>query len=97
MFDAGRLGDELALTVITRAAAAAGQAMGALINILDPQTVVISGGLADAGDMWWKPMMRAPGSELMAPLANVTVTRATLGNTAAIVGAAYLVLPRRTS
>ena len=73
-------------------ATAAGQAVGGLINILDPETVVISGGLADAGDLWWKPMEAALREELLAPLVAVPVVRATLGNTAAIVGAAKLIL-----
>lgn len=81
-----------ALSAIAVGASAAGQAVGGLINILDPETVVISGGLADAGDLWWKPMEFALRQELLAPLVSVPVVRATLGNTAAIVGAAKLVL-----
>jgi glucokinase len=81
-----------ALRAIEVGAAAAGQAVGGLINILDPETVVISGGLADAGELWWKPMEFALRQELLAPLASVPVVRARLGNTAAIVGAAKLVL-----
>ncbi|MGF6834513.1 glucokinase [Paenarthrobacter sp. TE4293] len=73
-------------------AAAAGQAVGGLINILDPETVVVSGGLADAGELWWAPMEAALRQELLAPLVSVPVVRAALGNTAAIVGAAKLVL-----
>lgn len=92
VFDAARLGDELALTVIATAAAAAGQAVGGLINILDPAIVVISGGLADAGELWFSAMEQALRVELLAPLASVPVVRASLGNTAAIVGAASLVL-----
>ncbi len=81
-----------ALRAIEVGAAAAGQAVGGLINILDPETVVISGGLADAGELWWKPMEFALRQELLAPLVSVPVVRARLGNTAAIVGAAKLVL-----
>ena len=81
-----------ALRAIEVGAAAAGQAVGGLINILDPETVVISGGLADAGELWWKPMEAALRQELLSPLVSVPVLRATLGNTAAIVGAAKLVL-----
>ena len=66
--------------------------MGGLINILDPETVVISGGLADAGDLWWKPMEFALRQELLLPLASEPVVRAALVNSAAIVGAAKLVL-----
>lgn len=81
-----------ALRAIDAGAAAAGQAVGGLINILDPETVVISGGLADAGDLWWNPMEAALRMELLTPLASTPVLRATLGNTAAIIGAAKLVL-----
>ncbi|AOY72701.1 transcriptional regulator [Paenarthrobacter ureafaciens] len=73
-------------------AKAAGQALGGLINILDPEVVVVSGGLADAGELWWTPMEAALRQELLAPLASVPVVRATLGNTAAVVGAAKLIL-----
>lgn len=81
-----------ALRAISVGAAAAGQAVGGLINVLDPETVVISGGLADAGELWWKPMEAALRQELLTPLVSVPVVRANLGNTAAIVGAAKLVL-----
>lgn len=81
-----------AIKAIGVGAGAAGQAIGGLVNILDPETVVVSGGLADAGDLWWKPMERAMRKELMVPLADIPVLRAALGNTAAIVGAAKLVL-----
>ncbi len=92
VFDAARLGDGLALAVVAKGSAAAGQAVGGLINILDPGAVVISGGLADAGPLWWDGMERALRAELLAPLAGVSVVRAALGASAAIVGAASLVL-----
>lgn len=85
-------GDAAAIQAITAAAGAAGQGVGGLINILDPEVVVVSGGLADAGDSWWKPMERALRAELLAPLAAIPVVRPTLGNAAAMVGAAKLVL-----
>ena len=91
VFTSARAGDELALSTIATAAAAAGQAVGGLVNILDPAVVIISGGLADAGELWWTAMERAMRAELLTPLADVPITRAVLGNTAAIVGAASLV------
>lgn len=92
VFDSARAGDDLAVQVISTAASAAGQAVGGLINILDPGVVVVSGGLADAGELWWSTMEAALRAELLAPLSSVPVVRASLGNTAAIVGAASLVL-----
>ena len=84
-------GDPAARQAVRTAAAAAGQAAGGLVNILDPEIVVISGGLADAGELWWKPMKAALRRELLDPLVRVPVLRATLKNSAAIVGAARLV------
>ncbi|WP_104087213.1 ROK family protein [Arthrobacter sp. GMC3] len=92
VFELARGGDAAALKAIGVGAGAAGQAVGGLINILDPGVVVISGGLADAGELWWAAMERALRAELLAPLAHVRVVRASLGNTAAMVGAASLVL-----
>lgn len=91
VFALARGGDPAACRAVSTAAAAAGQAAGGLVNILDPEIVVISGGLADAGELWWKPMKAALRRELLDPLVRVPVLRATLENSAAIVGAARLV------
>jgi glucokinase len=85
-------GDAAAAAVIGDAAAAAGQAVGGLANVLDPEVVVVTGGLADSGERWWKPMEHALRSELLAPLTGLPVRRAALGSTAAVVGAARLAL-----
>ena len=85
-------GEPAAAAAIGDAAAAAGQAVGGLANVLDPELVVVTGGLADAGELWWKPMESALRAELLSPLAGLPVRRAALGNTAAVIGAASLVL-----
>lgn len=92
VFALANAGNAEARLAITAGAEAAGQALGGLINILDPAVVVLSGGLADAGDPWWRPMKAALRRELLDPLIKVPVLRAGLGNAAAIVGAAKLVL-----
>ncbi|WP_205484263.1 ROK family protein [Arthrobacter sp. Alg241-R88] len=89
-------GDAIAIQTINVAAAAAGQAVGGLANILDPEVVVVSGGLSDAGAPWWRPMERAARAELLPALAGIRVLPASLGNAAAIVGAARLVLTPAT-
>jgi glucokinase len=85
-------GDALAIKSLGLGAAAAGQAVGGLANILDPEVVVVTGGLSDAGAPWWRPMERALRAELLPALAGLPVLPARLGNAAAIVGAASLVL-----
>lgn len=85
-------GDATATEAVRLGSAAAGQAVGGLANILDPQVVVVSGGLADAGAPWWEPMERALRAELLPALSGLPVLRAKLGNSAAMVGASRLIL-----
>ncbi len=92
VFARASAGDPVALGTVDTAARAAGEAIGGLANVLDPEVVVVSGGLADAGALWWDRMTLAAAEELMPPLAGLRIERARLGNTAAIVGAAALVL-----
>jgi glucokinase len=84
--------DPVAIKAVGIGAGAAGQAVGGLANILDPEVVVVSGGLSDAGAPWWRPMERALRVELLPALAGLPVHPAKLGNAAAMVGAARLVL-----
>jgi glucokinase len=81
-------GDTLAAVAVERGAAAAGHAIGGLVNILDPHIVVIGGGLAFAGPLWWDAMETSARQELLPPVANVPIVSAQLGGTAAIQGAA---------
>ena len=81
-------GDPLAMAALERGATAAGQAIGGLANILDPHTVVVGGGLALAGPLWWDAMESAARKELLLPLAELPIVPAQLGATAAIRGAA---------
>ncbi|MCT9626639.1 ROK family protein [Pseudarthrobacter equi] len=92
VFGLAAAGDSVAASAIGTAAAAAGQAVGGLANILDPEVVLVSGGLADAGEHWWQPMEAALRAELLPALSGIPVRPAALGNTAAIAGAARLVL-----
>ncbi|MFF1883576.1 ROK family protein [Pseudarthrobacter sp. NPDC058196] len=98
VFALARAGDTTAAKALHASAAAAGQAVGGLANILDPEIVVVSGGLADAGEPWWEPMRLALRAELLPALGDLPVVPAALGNAAALVGAARLVLlPLHTS
>ena len=90
-------GEPAAVRAFALGAAAAGQAVGGLANMLDPSIVVIGGGVAGAGDLWWNPFRAALSAELMDPLADLPVVPAALGTNAALVGAARFAFDRLTS
>ncbi|MGV8977186.1 MAG: ROK family protein [Cellulomonas sp.] len=85
-------GDDVAVRSVLTAATALGRSVGGLVNVLDPEVVVIGGGLAGAGAAWWAAMERALRDELIAPLVGLPVLPALLGTDAALVGAARLAL-----
>ena len=82
------MGDEIAVTAVRESAKAVGRATAALVTALDPAVVVIGGGMAKAGQLWWQTMEQTLVAELVDVLAGVTVVPAKLGRKAAIIGAA---------
>lgn len=85
-------GEAVAVRTVSTAAAALGHAIGGLANVLDPEVVVVGGGLAGAGPAWWAAMEGALRSELITPLVGLPVLPALLGTDAALIGAARLAL-----
>jgi glucokinase len=88
VIDAAGSGEDLARECVHLAAHALGRAIGGWINMLDPDVVVVTGGLAQAGSLWWNPLERAAGQETIAAAADCPIVRANHGAHAAIVGAA---------
>lgn len=84
-------GDAHAREVFARAGRRLGQAVGNLINILDPDRVIIGGGVARAGELILGPCREmVPRIVLGAEAALTPVVPAELGNLAASFGAATL-------
>ena len=81
-------GDDIAVEVYRDSATCLGRALAGLVTVIDPDVVVVSGGLARAGDLWWKPLRQTFTAEIIDPLAPIKIIPATLGTTAPIVGAA---------
>lgn len=82
-----------------RAVADAGEAVGrvaaVLVNIVNPQLLLVGGELAAAGDVLLDPMRAAIERHSVAPAArSVRVAAGTLGSRAEVLGAAALILAR---
>lgn len=93
--DAAREGDPAATEVLARAGHALGAAIGALINIFNPDLIVIGGGLATQGDLILGPARAAiPSFSFRAQREHAQLVPAALGDDAGLFGAAALVLGR---
>lgn len=57
--EAARRGDTLAREVIERAVAYLGLGLAALVNLLNPERIVLGGGVARMGDLLFEPLRRA--------------------------------------
>ncbi|MGH3641226.1 MAG: ROK family protein [Mycobacterium sp.] len=90
IIDTAASGDDLASDCVRVAAWALGRAVGGWINMLDPDVVVVTGGLAQAGPLWWDALERAARQETIAAAADCPIVRASRGAQAAILGAAAL-------
>lgn len=81
--------DPAATEATTRAARGLGQALGGVVNMLDPSSIIISGGLGISPGLWWSTLVHQVRKTTIPLLELIPVRRATLGNDAAIIGAAH--------
>lgn len=82
-------GEELAAGVLRTCAFAVGRMVGGLLNVLDPEVVVLSGGMAGAGRSWWQAVHDGVAHEAIDLVAGTEVLPATAGPDAALLGAAH--------
>jgi glucokinase len=91
VLSAATLGDEPALHIVTSAAALLGGTLGWMVNILDPQAIVIGGGLGLAEGLYHDLLVPATRRHIWWPgHQNLPIVRASCGNDAGIIGAAAL-------
>jgi predicted NBD/HSP70 family sugar kinase len=88
-------GDRGARRAVTDTGVAVGHAVAAVVNLLNPELVVIGGELAAAGEALLEPIRDAVDRRAVAPAAKVArVVRGTLGEHAEVMGAAAVQLAR---
>jgi predicted NBD/HSP70 family sugar kinase len=90
VLEAARGGDEVALEIVDQVADRMAHAVAALAGVLDPELVVISGAVADDGDLFLNRIRRRLVPELIDSPPRVAMS--TLGDQAVVVGAVRMAL-----
>lgn len=80
--------DPLAHRCVAEAATGLGRSIAGLATCLDPEIVLIGGGLGQADGLWWDTLVSTIHAEVVEALAGLPVVRGMLGPSAAILGAA---------
>jgi glucokinase len=91
---AAREGDEVAVAILARVGRRLGEGVAGLVNVLDPEIVVIGGGVGETGDLLFRPLRESflatvEGADVRP---EVPIVPAHLGNEAGAIGAALLAL-----
>jgi glucokinase len=91
VYDAGRAGDELALSIFKRFGVYLGIGLANLINIIDPEIIVIAGGAVNGWDLFACDMQREVNERAVRVTAQkVKIAVAECGDNAGLLGAARL-------
>jgi glucokinase len=69
-----------------------GRTLGGLVNTLDPEAVILGGGVMQVGPPLWEPLEAALRAEVLPSVARVPLRPADLGVDAGVIGAAALAL-----
>jgi glucokinase len=87
VFNAALKGDEIAKNIYETAGYYLGIAIGNSIVQLEPERIVIGGGIAQAGEILFAPMRRAIQEHVhLVPLERIQIVPAQLGNNAGVIG-----------
>ncbi len=92
VFDAAKTGDALALEILEEYYERLGQFLGTLCSVLDPEVVVLGGGVSKAGDMLLQGVEPRLKKHVFHAASQVELRIAQLGNDAGAYGAVKLVL-----
>lgn len=89
VFEAAQAGDSRAVNILLTAGQAIGNSIGFLCNVLDPEAVVIGGGLGSAGGVFWDALVASTREHIWSDETRaLPIVRAALGNDAGVIGAA---------
>ena len=90
--EAAKAGDPVARRIFTRMGEYIGIGMASVVNLLNPEKIIVGGGVADAGDILMTPLKETLKKRAMKIAGEtVEVVPAQLGNTAGVIGASLLI------
>ena len=92
VFDAAREGDALAAQEVENMTNTLGMALANIASTCDPETFLVGGGVARAGDVLFDPLVKYYKQYAFRSCRNTPVKQASLGNDAGIYGAVRLIV-----
>lgn len=96
VYRAAERGDELSQRIVEETARYLGIGIASIVNIINPEMVILSGGMTAAGDLLFKPVRKyARKYALEAAIRGVRIVPAKLGGNTGVLGAAATVLKRK--
>ena len=91
VFDAAKAGDSLANTIVNQVTVYLGIAISNVINLLDPQLIILGGGISQAGDFLLNPLLDEVSRHIL-PVKEPHIVISSLGEDAVAIGAATFLL-----
>lgn len=89
-------GDGLAIDVVKSSAGLLGVSVGWLVNVLDPEAVIVGGGLGMAGGLYWDHFVASSRAHIWSETnRDLPILPAGLGVDAGFIGAAATILRRQ--
>lgn len=96
VYQAASIGDELARDVVRATAQYLGTGIANLLNVFNPDLVVVMGGVTQAGDGLFEPLRRVVAQRAFKPAVDACrIVPGTLGGLAGVYGAAKMFLDQR--
>ena len=88
---AAKEGDPVARQIFRIMGEYIGMGLTSVVNLLNPEKIIIGGGVADAGDILINPIKETIAKRAMTIQREVDIVPAQLGNTAGVIGASLLI------
>jgi glucokinase len=96
VFRAASNGDKAATDILTSAGEALGVSVAFLVNVLDPEMVVVGGGLGMAGGLYWEAFQRSCREHIFSDDSRaLPLVPAKLGTDAGLVGAGAIIFAQQ--